>query len=492
MKIKWGILGAGSISKDFCYAVKALPQDEHEVVAIASSSVDRALDFARKHGIQQSYSYDDMAKDNDIDVVYIGTWHTSHVSLSKQMLNAGKHVLCDKPMCFNVDQVKEVFQVAKENKKFFMEGIWSRTFPVYQKIKEEIKGGNIGDVQLLTATQCVPLGDHPVWRGYPGFGMLFMIGIYPIQLANWIYENKKPTSITAVGSIGKYGVDDDCCIILSYDNGAKASLSFSGKGHSLSPVAVFGTKGCITIPNYLWCPTEATLPSGNITYPLKPEDPSVYTYPNGMGMGYEANEVRRCILEDVVYIGTWHTNHVFLSKLMLNAGKHVLCEKPMCLNVDQVKEVFQVAKENKKLFMEAVWSRAFPIYQIIQDELKSGGVGNVQLVTATFCVPASDHPVWKEYPGFGMLLIIGIYPIQFANWIYGNMKPKSITAVGSLGKNGILHCIPDSFWCPTEVTMPSGKVKNPLEPKDSSVYKYPNSMGLRFEADEVRRCVVQG
>ncbi|KAK3105634.1 hypothetical protein FSP39_002367 [Pinctada imbricata] len=172
---------------------------------------------------------------------------------------------------------------------------------------------------------------------------------------------------------------------------------------------------------------------------------------------------------------------------MLEAGKHVLCEKPLCVNTEQVKEVFRVAKENNRFFMEAVWSRAFPIYKKIRDEIRSGNIGDVQLVTAAFCFPICEHPIWKDYNGFGTLPLIGIYTVQFANWIFENKKPSSVTAVGTLGQKAS-----DYFWCPTVVLLPSGKMTCPLEPDDPSAYVYLNSMGLRYEAEEVRKCIMEG
>ncbi|KAK3106580.1 hypothetical protein FSP39_023009, partial [Pinctada imbricata] len=178
-----------------------------------------------------------------------------------------------------------------------LQAVWSRAFPIYKKIRDEIRSGNIGDVQLVTAAFCFPSCEHPIWKDYNGFGTLPLIGIYTIQFANWIFDNKKPSSVTAVGTLGQKGEDEDGCIILSYDNGAKASLSYSGKCQNLNCAVVYGTKGCIQLPDYFWCPTEVLLPSGKMTCPLEPDDPSAYVYPNSMGLRYEADEVRKCIME---------------------------------------------------------------------------------------------------------------------------------------------------------------------------------------------------
>ncbi|KAK3105566.1 hypothetical protein FSP39_000632 [Pinctada imbricata] len=156
-------------------------------------------------GIQNAYgSYEELAQDPDIDIVYIGTIQSTHLPLSKLMLNAGKHVLCEKPMCLNTDQVKEIFQLSKEKHKFFVEGVWSRSFEIYQRIKEEIQSGAIGDIQLVTASICLPL-EATLKSFDKGDGCLHSIGLYTVQFANWICDNEMPKSIYAVGSLNDAG-----------------------------------------------------------------------------------------------------------------------------------------------------------------------------------------------------------------------------------------------------------------------------------------------
>ncbi|KAK3106101.1 hypothetical protein FSP39_012751 [Pinctada imbricata] len=259
--------------------------------------MDRGREFANKIGIKTSYgSYEELSKDTEVDIVYIATWHTSHVALSKMMLSAGKHVLCEKPMCLNVEQVKEVFQVARERKKFFMEGIWSRTFEIYQRIKDDIQSGVIGDVQLVTASFC-KLIEPNLRDNDRGDGMLLRAGLYTVQFANWIFNNEAPESVTARGTVPEDGMDRDGCVILSYKNGAKASLSYSSKCIGKNSATIYGTKGCIQIPDSFWCPEEATLPSGTITYPLNPDDPSLYVFKNSFGFRNEAKSVRQSLME---------------------------------------------------------------------------------------------------------------------------------------------------------------------------------------------------
>ena len=119
---RWGICGTSRIAHDFIVAMKTLPEKDHKVVAVSSRSVERAAEFADRHNIEKAYgSYEELARDNDIEVVYVGTIHPEHAALCKLALNHGKHVLCEKPMTMNLKDTKELFELAKEKGLFIME-----------------------------------------------------------------------------------------------------------------------------------------------------------------------------------------------------------------------------------------------------------------------------------------------------------------------------------------------------------------------------------
>ena len=119
---RWGVFGASQIAHDFLVAMKTLPQIEHTVVAIGSRSLERAAEFAAKHDIAKAYgSYEELAKDENVEVVYVATLHPTHAPLCKLALNHGKHVLCEKPMTMNLKDSKELFEIAKAKELFIME-----------------------------------------------------------------------------------------------------------------------------------------------------------------------------------------------------------------------------------------------------------------------------------------------------------------------------------------------------------------------------------
>ena len=119
---RWGVFGTGKIAHDFFVALKTLPQNEHVVVAIASRSLERATEFAVRHNIEIAYgSYVELARDENVEVVYISTIHPQHAPHCKLALSHGKHVLCEKPLAMNLKQTKEVFKLAKTKGLFVME-----------------------------------------------------------------------------------------------------------------------------------------------------------------------------------------------------------------------------------------------------------------------------------------------------------------------------------------------------------------------------------
>ena len=119
---RWGILGASKIAKDFIIALKTLPDTDHEVVAIAARSLERAESIAKQHGVGCAYgSYEELAKDPRVQIVYVASIHPQHVHLAKLALNNGKHVLCEKPMTMNSLEAEEILTLAKEKGLFFME-----------------------------------------------------------------------------------------------------------------------------------------------------------------------------------------------------------------------------------------------------------------------------------------------------------------------------------------------------------------------------------
>lgn len=150
MALRWGVAGAGSVSRDFASVVESLSSDEHRIVAVAARDLSRAEEFAQCFDIPTAYgSYLELARDPNVEVVYIGVLNHKHLEVSLLMLEHGKHVLCEKPLCLNEKQARQLIECAKQKNLFLMEGIWSRFFPSYKYIREQIEKGKLGEVEHI-------------------------------------------------------------------------------------------------------------------------------------------------------------------------------------------------------------------------------------------------------------------------------------------------------------------------------------------------------
>lgn len=164
MALRWGIISAGEITTDFVNGLHALSEIDHQLVAIADQDKERAEECAKKFSIPAVYgSYEELAKDPNVDVAYVGNYKLSYVGNNEHydasilMLENGKHVLCEKPMCLNEKQLKKLVDFAKQKKLFLMEGIWSRCFPSYQYLKKQIDNGALGEIKSVEAVFGYPM-----------------------------------------------------------------------------------------------------------------------------------------------------------------------------------------------------------------------------------------------------------------------------------------------------------------------------------------------
>jgi len=300
----WGLCCAAKICNDFALALNSLPDEEHVIKAVAARSLTKSKEFAEFHDIPKAYgSYDELAMDEDVEIVYIGSIHTYHYDLSMKMLSQGKHVLCEKPLCVNVDETRKLLEFAKEKGLFFMEGVWSRCFPAYKKVREILDAGLIGEVKHVGVT----FGSHfdfplpRIERKDMAGGALMDIGIYTVQFAQFVYNDEKPISQLSSGTLLEDGVDGDCDILLKYPGGRSASLSTSVLAYMDNKALVHGTKGYLKVGPSFWCPTTVELfvkheKSETFHYEL-PSLPAkgAYHFGNSQGFQYEATEVRRCL-----------------------------------------------------------------------------------------------------------------------------------------------------------------------------------------------------
>ncbi|XP_057705597.1 trans-1,2-dihydrobenzene-1,2-diol dehydrogenase-like isoform X2 [Corythoichthys intestinalis] len=298
MATRWGICSAGKISNDFTVALKTLPSEDHQVVAVAARNLERAQEFGKKHSIPVTYgSYDELAQDPNIDVVYIGVIHPYHLKACLLFMDAKKNVLCEKPLAMNAKEVKEILASAKRNDVFLMEAVWSRFFPASVEIRRLLAQGEVGEVKMVRAEFGLSLMHlSRSMNKELGAGTTLDLGIYPLQFAIMVYGGETPESITATGVCTETGVDETVVVTLMFSKGRMAVITTSSGLELDNDAVIVGTKGNIRIPAHMWCPTEMVVKGKESHYPV-PEPHLPLNFLNSTGMRYEAEAVRQCLLK---------------------------------------------------------------------------------------------------------------------------------------------------------------------------------------------------
>lgn len=298
MATRWGIAGAGKISHDFVASITS--KEEHEVIAVAAKDLSRAQNFVKDFNIKRAYdNYILLAEDKDIEVVYIGTLNTTHYELARIMLEHGKHVLCEKPLTMNVKQTKSLIKFAKSKNLFLMEAVWSRFFPSYTIIQQEIESGKIGEIRQVI----IPFGFNlenveRVNKKSLGGGTILDLGVYCLQFLCMIFNNKMPHMIKATGFVNEDGVDVSTSTTLLYNENITATILTHSLVTLSNEACIYGEKGTIRVPNF-WCPTELYLPGLHSQTPL-PASKYKMNFKNSEGLYYEANAVRLCLQQGKV------------------------------------------------------------------------------------------------------------------------------------------------------------------------------------------------
>jgi len=287
--INWGIIGPGKIANSFASSFHSVP--DAKLYAVASRDREKARSFAKLYNIQKSYdSYDALANDPDIDVVYVATPHAYHREQTLLCLHNKKAVLCEKPLTLNHNDALEMIEAAKKNNVFFMEAMWSRFFPTTIKTLKLIHEGAIGEVKYLRADFGFksPTKD-PKSRLFDlalGGGALLDVGVYPLFLALLILG--KPDAIRSFATLADTGADETTNAIFHYKNGAIANILSSIVVDTPKDAEIIGTNGTITIHSPWHKASSVTLKIGN--------DETRFDFPyDGTGFEYQIQEVMRCL-----------------------------------------------------------------------------------------------------------------------------------------------------------------------------------------------------
>ena len=260
--IRWGIAGPGGIASQFADGLTMV--DDGAIVAVASRVLERAEAYGAKYEVGRCYGdYRALADDPDVDIVYVATPHSRHEADTLLYLEAGKHVLCEKPLALNAQQGRRMAQVARERGELLMEAMWTRFLPSYRVLVDVLGSGRIGEPVLVEADFGFRLPLMPEHRLYDralGGGALLDLGIYPLQLASLVLGT--PSSIVAQGFVGSTGVDEQVVALLGHTGGAQAVAKAAIRTDLACTARISGTEGWVDLPAFMHCPHALTVGGG--------------------------------------------------------------------------------------------------------------------------------------------------------------------------------------------------------------------------------------
>jgi predicted dehydrogenase len=288
-KYNWGILAPGKMSAKFTEGLKLL--ENVELCAVGSRDLERAKQFAEEFGFKKYYgSYEELALDNEVDVIYIASPHSHHLEHTLLCLKNKKAVLCEKAFALNSREVEEMINEASEQKIFLMEALWPPFQPIYRKTKEILLGGEPGKIIHLNGRFSFQAPYNPTDRKFNlelGGGSLLDIGIYPVIDA--LYFIGVPTEVIAKASYSETGSEDSISIVLGYDDGRMATL--------YSSFRTAGGIGCdILCENGNLLFSRERDMSQRLNVALNGKENKEYSLlPDGMGYQFEAMEVMKCL-----------------------------------------------------------------------------------------------------------------------------------------------------------------------------------------------------
>lgn len=249
--LRWGVLAPGEIANDWVTTVHA--NSDQRVVAVASRTLSRAEAFASKHSIARAYgSYDELVGDPEVDVVYIASPHSEHRNLALLAINAGKHVLVEKPIALNEAQAVEIAEAARAAGVFAMEAMWSRYLPQTDVIAQLLADGALGDVRLVTAILGWRWPFDANSRGFDpalGGGAMLDAGVYSLWFSQFVLG--EPERIQAAGSLAPTGVDAETAVTLTARSGALAAVTTSIVADTSVMASIHGTEARIETGNFV-------------------------------------------------------------------------------------------------------------------------------------------------------------------------------------------------------------------------------------------------
>jgi predicted dehydrogenase len=287
--VRWGIAATGNIARTFAAGLAQL--DDAVIAAVGSRTPDRAAAFAAEVGADRAHgSYEDLAADDGVDVVYVASPHARHLADTCLFLEAGRHVLCEKPMALDRAQVEHMIATARRRGLFLMEAMWSRFLPSWQLARRLVDEGRIGDPVVAQAELGFRFPFDPGHRLFDpalGGGAALDLGVYPVSFCSFLLG--PPDAVVAQGHVGETGVDEQFAAVLHHPGGRLGVVTGASRASLASTVRVTGTHGWLALPAMMHGATHVDV-GDNAGGRERIEAPY-----EGEGLRHQAVEVHRCL-----------------------------------------------------------------------------------------------------------------------------------------------------------------------------------------------------
>jgi predicted dehydrogenase len=288
---RWGILGTGGIARMF---TSDLLLTGHTVTAVGSRTQESAEQFAADYDLPAAHpSYQALVADPSVDLIYVATPHPFHYPNARLALEAGKHVLVEKPFTLNAVQAQQLVSLAADKHLLVLEAMWTRWLPHMVRLREIVAAGTIGEVRSMSADHTQKLPDDPGHRinalGLGG-GALLDLGIYPVSFASQLFG--APELIEATASFKQTGADAQVATVFRYAGGQIATTYSASTTQGPNVAVVLGTEGRIEIDSVWYAASGLRVydAAGTLTEDIRP-------HVEGRGMQFQAVEAERLVGE---------------------------------------------------------------------------------------------------------------------------------------------------------------------------------------------------
>lgn len=288
--LRWGVLGTGWIAEQFCAALAG--HTTQRIAAVGSRSAESAQRAARRLGAEHAYgSYAELVESDEVDVVYVATPHPMHMENALLAIEAGKHVLIEKPLALDATQARRIAQAAERAGVFCAEAMWTLFLPKFDVIRQLLRDGVLGEVRTVVADMGEWFApEHRIFDPELAGGAMLDLGTYPVTLATWAFGDATPVGVAGAGTRSASGVMGQFSASLDFGQGRLASLSASIEADLPTRGTIAGTRARLDLDRWFYQPGGFTLVRRDGSTQRYEEEPVAH-----QGLYHEALEVARCI-----------------------------------------------------------------------------------------------------------------------------------------------------------------------------------------------------